>query len=58
MPVEQSQFSTELSFDMTGTTSNIPSDDWLGVMEKVVMDKLPASVLSSFDEAANSNHSI
>ena len=58
VPVEQSQFSTELSFDVTGTTSNIPSDDWLGVREKVVMDKLPASVLSSFDEAANSNHSI
>ena len=37
---------------MTSTTSNIPSDDRLEIREKVVMDKLPASVSSSFDGAA------
>ena len=52
VPVEQSQFGTESSFDVAGTTSNMPSDDRLDIREKVVMDKLPASVLSSFDEAA------
>ena len=43
---------TESSFDVTSTTSNIPSDDRLDIREKVVMDKLPASVSSSFDGAA------
>ena len=53
VPVEQSQFGTESSFDVAGTTSNMPSDDRLDIREKVVMDKLPASVLLlSFDEAA------
>ena len=31
VPVEQSQFGTESSFDMTGTTNNIPLDDRLDV---------------------------
>ena len=34
LPVEQSQFGTESSCDVTGTTNNLPSDDRLDAREK------------------------